>query len=342
MMVDLKAYVPAWIQRWWFPKVTLNSLQGAMARIMRHIAISTAAIPFDPATDIPDLSDKVVLVTGGNNGLGRQSVCEYARHNPKHLFVGARNVAAAQAVVDEVHRYMPDAALSVLPLDLTSFRSVQAAARQVAAQTDRLDILMLNAGIMAAAPGVTEDGYEVQFGTNHMGHALLTKLLLPTLRQTPGDGARIVVLSSRGHLLAPRGGIDFDTLKKPADHLRPFQRYGQSKLANVLFAKHLAVQYPELTTVAVHPGIVRTNLVNSMSGLPMVQKLVGSVGSFWFTPVDQGAKNQLWASVSEGVRSGEYYEPVGVADRAGRLGRDEDLAKELWDWTVHELKEWSL
>ncbi|KAK2608958.1 hypothetical protein QQS21_002534 [Conoideocrella luteorostrata] len=316
-----------------------------MSQFLKHMGIDKAAIPFDPAKDIPSLEGKVILVTGGNNGLGKQSICEYAKHNPRQIWLAARNVAAAQAVVDEIHQLKPDASVRVLELDLTSFASVKKAAQRFVTECDRLDILMLNAGIMAASPGLTENGYEIQFGTNHVGHALLTKLLLPTLERTAQSRAdvRVVVLSSRGHFLAPREGIRFDSLKTTADELKPFERYGQSKLANVLFARQLAAHYPHLTVTSVHPGIVRTNLVNSMSGVSFTERLLSPIANYWFTPVNQGAKNQLWASVSQfDIKSGEYYEPVGVSRKASRLARDEDLAKELWDWTAHELEGWVL
>ncbi|QPG94962.1 hypothetical protein C2857_007428 [Epichloe festucae Fl1] len=325
--------------------------------ILKLMTPDKASIPFDPSTDIPSLQGKVILVTGGNNGLGKQTICEFAKHGPKQIWLAARNVATAQKVVDEIHAALnPDAdadasasvRILVLELDLTSFASVKRAAQRFTTESDRLDILMLNAGIMAAAPAVTEDGYEVQFGTNHMGHALLTKLLLPTLQRSAAarDGAdvRVVVLSSRAaHFLAPKQGIRFDSLKTTAADMKPFERYGQSKLANVLFARQLAARHPGLTVVSVHPGVVRTNLVNSMSGAPLMARLLSPIANYWFTPVNQGAKNQLWASVAtSNIDSGEYYEPVGVPGKAGRLARNEDLAKELWDWTENELGAWSL
>lgn len=309
------------------------------------MAIDKAAVSFNPEKDIPPLDGKVILVTGGNNGLGKQAICEYVKHNPKQIWLAARNVTAAQEVVDEIHQYQPESSVKVLQLDLTSFESVKKASQRFLAESDRLDILMLNAGIMAAAPGLTENGYEVQFGTNHMGHALLTKLLLPILERTasePGSDVRIVSLSSRGHFLAPKEGIVFDSLKTTADGMRAFERYGQSKLANVLFARQLAAQYPQFTVTAIHPGVVRTNLVNGMSGVSITQRALGPLANYFFTPVNQGAKNQLWASVAKDVKSGAYYEPVGVSGKASRFGRDEDLAKELWDWTVLELDGWSL
>ena len=198
------------------------------------MAINTTSIAFDPAKDIPSLQGKVILVTGGNEGLGKQAVFEYAKHNPKQIWLAARNVTRAQAVVDEVHQTLPDSPVKVLKLDLTSFASIKKGAQEFVAESDRLDILMLNAGIMATAPGLTEDGYEVQFGTNHMGHALLTKLLLPTMQKTAEAAdadVRVVSLSSAAHNRAPKtGGIQFEGLKTTQAELQAFYRYGQSKL----------------------------------------------------------------------------------------------------------------
>ncbi|KHN94190.1 NAD(P)-binding domain protein [Metarhizium album ARSEF 1941] len=316
-----------------------------MSRLWQSIVNDKATIDFEPEKDIPSLAGKVILVTGGNNGLGKQAICEYIKHGPKQIWLAARNVAAAQAVVDEIHRHKPDSPVKILKMDLSSFESVKQASRTFLAESDRLDILMLNAGIMAAAPALTEDGYELQFGTNHMGHALLTKLLLPILEKTasqPGADVRVVSLSSRAHLLAPKEGIVFDSLKTRAEEMQTFARYGQSKLSNVLFARQLAAHYPQFTVTAIHPGVVRTNLVNSMTGVGMIYRILGPLVSCFLTPVNQGAKNQLWATVAKDVKSGEYYEPVGVSGRSSKLGTDEDLAKDLWDWTARELEGWSL
>lgn len=297
---------------------------------------------FTPELDIPSLHGKVILVTGGNAGLGKQAVLEYARHYPRRIWLAARDLDKAKAAVDEIHAQVADVSIKPLQMDLTTFQSVQKAVKQFTAEEDRLDILMLNAGIMASAPGLTEDGYEIQFGTNHMGHALLTKLLIPVLDKTvkiSADGdVRIVSLSSTAHQRGPQEGIDFGSLKMAAaSNMGPYIRYGQSKLANVLFVRQLAKLYPQFTVVAVHPGVVKTGLVSGTSGLPFLTRILATLASYFFTPVDQGARNQLWASVSKNVKSGEYYEPVGISGRSCALGKDDDLAKALWDWTEREL-----
>ncbi|POR36205.1 Short-chain dehydrogenase/reductase [Tolypocladium paradoxum] len=299
---------------------------------------------FNPEKDIPSLEGKVVLVTGGNIGLGQQAVLEFARHNPRQIWLGARNLVKARAAVDEIQKQVHDAPIKILHMDLSSFESVKKAAKRFSAESDRLDILMLNAGVMATAPGeLTMEGYEMQFGTNHMGHALFTKLLLPVLDKTaksgPATDVRIVSLSSALHKSGPKQGIVFESLKTTDTGLSPVALYCQSKLANFLFARHLAKLYPQFTIAAVHPGVVRTNLVSGASGMPAPVRMIGPVVSYFLSSVDQGVRNQLWASVSKDVVSGEYYEPVGVGGKCRPLGKDDGLAKRLWDWTERELAE---
>ncbi|RCI14051.1 hypothetical protein L249_8090 [Ophiocordyceps polyrhachis-furcata BCC 54312] len=299
---------------------------------------------FKPEKDIPSLEGKVILVTGGNVGLGKQAILDFASHRPRQIWLAARNVDKANEAIEEIRAQVSEAPVKLLQMDLSSFESVKKAAETFAAESDRLDILMLNAGIMATSPALTKDGYEMQFGTNHMGHALLTKLLMPVMIQTAKDHAdadvRVVCLSSIAHKQAPKEGIVFDSLKTEANNMGAFERYGQSKMANILYAKQLAKEYPQLTVSAVHPGVVRTNLASGMSGMPAVVRWMSPLANIFFTPVDQGAKNQLWASVSKGVESGEYYEPVGVGGKCSSVGNSEELAKNLWDWTEEELRGW--
>ncbi|KAK0652689.1 hypothetical protein B0T16DRAFT_406647 [Cercophora newfieldiana] len=201
---------------------------------------------------------------------------------------------------------------------------------------------MLNAGIMAVDPGLTKDGYEIQFGTNHLGHALLTKFLLPVLEKTAKEileaDVRVISLTSHGHTGWPKGGFRFDLLKSTAAELGSYKCYFQSKLANALFARQLAKEYPQFTVAAIHPGVVQTELMNRSTGTPRIfRSLVDTVGPYFLASVSQGAKNQLWASVSKDVVSGEYYSPVGVGGKASDDGKDDALAKVLWDWTEKEL-----
>jgi retinol dehydrogenase 12 len=301
---------------------------------------------FVSAKDIPPLDGKVILVTGANVGLGKQAVLEFARHKPARIWLACRSVEKGTAAAHEIEEKVPGASIKILQLDLTSFDSIQAAAMIVLSESDRLDILMLNAGIMGAPPGLTKEGYEIQFGTNHMGHALLTNLLLPLLNKTAnfGSGAdvRVISLTSYGHAWYPKGPYQFDTLKTTADGLGAYGRYYQSKLANVLWVRHMAKMHPQLTIAAIHPGVVQTQLMERATATPTVVKFLTKASSKLLPTVEQGARNQLWASVSKDVQSGQYYEPIGVGGKASEAGKDDKLAEKLWKWTEEELKSYSI
>ncbi|KAM5354836.1 hypothetical protein ACJ41O_001482 [Fusarium nematophilum] len=303
-----------------------------------RILLGAKGVPFRPEEDIPSLAGKVILVTGGSAGLGKQSVLELARHRPSLVWLAARSLDKAKIAVDDIAKQVPGVTIKVLELDLSSLESVQNAAKMVLAYSDRLDILLLNAGIMGHLPGLTHEGYEVQFGINHMGHALLTKLLMPALlKNADGDSdTRVICLSSNVHNSAPPGGIQFDTLKTNAETMATLVRYGQSKLANALFARELAKRYPQLTIASVHPGIVDTGLSSVLTGRNLALRGIRSLASPLLATVENGAKNQLWAATAKDVVSGEYYEPVGVAGKASSNAKDDRLAKMLWEWTEKE------
>lgn len=240
-----------------------------------------------------------------------------------------------------------------LECDLSNLTSVQQAAKQFLAQSNRLDVLMCNAGIMAVPPSLSKDGYEIQFATNHLGHALLIKLLLPALLQTaeqPGSDVRIVNLSSTGYTTTPGNGISFDTLKTSQASLGPmyqprsFTRYGQSKLANLLYPVELAKRYPTITSVAIHPGFIKTNL--TMGGgffnrqIFTAAKLVNQISGGRNVSFEEGPYNQTWAATTPKInlKSGAYYEPLGkLVVPATTHGRDAALANKLYEWTEREL-----
>lgn len=306
----------------------------------------TSGVSFTPSKDIPALTGKVILVTGGNTGLGEQSILEFARYGrPAKIFLAARSADKAQATIAKIQSAVggQEACCPIIPLslDLTSFESIKSAARTFVHQSDRLDILMLNAGIMAVPAGQTKEGYEIQLGTNHVGHALLTKLLLPTLLSTaerPGADVRVVVLSSAGMGIAPKLGFDPTWAKTDGSAVYTWTRYGQSKLANALFARELARRYPAIRAVAVHPGAVNTNLMIPLSQSSLVAKVLLAPFKLLIATAETGARNQVWASVSDQAKSGEYYTPVGVVGNDNKLARDDGLAARLWEWTEKELE----
>jgi NAD(P)-dependent dehydrogenase (short-subunit alcohol dehydrogenase family) len=193
---------------------------------------------------------------------------------------------------------------------------------------------------MAHTPALTTDGYEIQFGTNHLGHALLIKKFLPLLTASPDP--RIVLLTSQGWALHPSGGIIFPDLRTTQSFPfgGPWRRYGQSKLANLIWARELARRVPGLTAVSVHPGVVGTGLFH---GLGLKDKLLIYATAWWkFVSVQEGAWNQVWAATvdKKEVVNGGYYEPVGRL-KDGRLdgdARDEGLGERLWNWTEEALE----
>ncbi|KAL4984089.1 hypothetical protein BDW68DRAFT_190756 [Aspergillus falconensis] len=299
-------------------------------------------VSFRPERDIPDLAGKVVLVTGGNTGLGKETIRQILKHNPEQVFLAARSEEKAQNAIRELESTAPNIKITWLPLDLASTKSIHNAAETFRAHASRLDVLVLNAGVMSLPPGETDLGHEIQLGTNHTGHFLLTKLLLPVLLETaqePDSDVRVVSLSSIGHNLAP----DFETVLDQSElkKCNTNARYGASKAANILFAAELARRHPSLTTVSVHPGIIVTDLYAAASASSPIAawaiRLLGMVG----TKLEQGAWNQLWAAV--GAKKGElvngaYYTPVGIVKPRNRYVTDKEMGRRLWEWTEAELK----
>jgi NAD(P)-dependent dehydrogenase (short-subunit alcohol dehydrogenase family) len=197
-------------------------------------------------------------------------------------------------------------------------------------------------GIMATPSATTVEGYESQFGTNHIGHALLTKLLLPTLIKTaekPGSDVRIINVSSIAQSMAPQGGIIFNTAK--LCKLNQFRQYGQSKLANILFTKALAKRHTQITSVAVHPGLILTDLYMAKDKSNFIVKVaMGYVAPLFFQLPTDGAYNQLWAATAprDQIVNGAYYLPVGKITGGSSYAKDEELVDKLWDWTEQQFE----
>lgn len=304
-------------------------------------------IKFNPATDIPDLGGKVILITGGNAGIGAASVRALAAHNPEVIYLCARRITAADVVVKTVIEQHPKAKIEILELDLNSFDSVKKCATAFNQKAGRLDLIFLNAGVAFTAAALTKEGYETQFGINHMGHALFTQLILPkmlqTIRKDPTTDARIVVTASvAAHQFAPKAGIVFSELKNANHPAFAMGRYGQSKLANVLFTNKLAQIYPKITSVSVHPGTVKSDIWGKMDDTVTKVMMVAMRPIVWLTGVtnEVGAKNQLWAATAHGVKNGGNYDPVGVdSSMSSKLATDQKLTDKLWEWTTKELAE---
>jgi NAD(P)-dependent dehydrogenase (short-subunit alcohol dehydrogenase family) len=298
---------------------------------------------FNPEKDISDLSGKVIIVTGGSSGLGKESIHQLAKHNPSRIYLGARTSQRGNAAIQEIVSDVPSAKgkIHYFEIDMASLASVKRAADRILAENDRLDILMNNAGLADAPAGVSSDGYEIQFGTNYMGPTLFTLLLLPLLQKTakePNSDTRIINLSSELFKQAPKQGILFPDLLTPMPNISSVSRYGQSKLANYFFSKVCAGKYPEIKSVALHPGMINTGIWESVYKKPYVGGLLRVVMSPLLTNVHDGAKMQLWSATADKreVKSGAIYTPKG-REYTQAILKDDRLAKELWEWTEKEL-----
>lgn len=204
---------------------------------------------------------------------------------------------------------------------------------------------------MAAPPSVSKDGYEIQFATNHLGHALLIKLLLPRMLETAAQSSsdvRIINLTSIAYKTVPSSGIEFATLKTDQSSLDRFYepskwvRYGQSKLANMLYARELARRCPSITSVSVHPGFIKTELHGNEGFID--RQIVSILSRGNWTPLEEGSYNQTWAATTakENLENGAYYEPVSVkGELAIAQARDAKLAEKLWTWTEEQLARYS-
>lgn len=271
-----------------------------------------------------------------------------AKHHPSKIYFTDRDATEAASLIDRVKESVPSANLMFIECDLGSLESVKAAVEQFSS-CSRLDVLICNADIMAQPMGLTRDGYEIHFGTNHLGHALLIKLLLPTLLFTTTlrrADVRIVIRSSLRFHFHPRpSGIAFKDLRTVQDLpiFGSWYRYGQSKLANILYAAELARRYPATTSVSVIPGIYVDEFGKGLSfPLRLLAYLARMTGIVEIP--GQGASNQLWAAVGmnedRGMVNGGLYGPDAVFGLHGRDSRSEKLAAELWEWTRDALEEY--
>lgn len=283
----------------------------------------------------------------GTAGLGAGSVREFAAHNAEHIYFTGRNVSAANILISEIKAQHPTVGISFIEMDLSSLRSVKDSVAS-GFKHNRLDILMNNAGIIAKPPSVSIDGYEIQFATNHLGHAMLTRQLLPflvTASNELGSDVRIVNITSDGYEFhrAITGGISFSELDSGSTMSRtilgPWVRYGQSKLANILFASELARRYPSITSVSIHPGLVMTSMNTEMKGFnKRFVDVTSWLGGVKKLEPHEGVLNQLWcaAGAKKGtLKNGGFYRPVGQDswDKLTREARDKELAARLWEWT---------
>jgi NAD(P)-dependent dehydrogenase (short-subunit alcohol dehydrogenase family) len=296
---------------------------------------------------VPDLSGRFAVVTGANSGLGFGLAKSLAAAGAD-VVMAVRSRTKGDNAIAAIRREDPEAKLSIRLLDLSSLKSVAALGEDLVAEGRPVDILINNAGVMTPPQRQeTSDGFELQFGTNHLGHFALTGRLLPLLRAS--SSARVVTVSS---IAATQRDLDFDASADPnvRDGYKPMRSYGMAKLAQLMFAVELdrrsRMSGWGLISNAAHPGLCKTNLLSGASygrDKPTLQarltKLTWRLLPFMWLEIDEGIKPTLYAAVSPDARGGRYYGPRGFYETTGggvtfagvpRLARSEPDMQELW------------
>jgi NAD(P)-dependent dehydrogenase (short-subunit alcohol dehydrogenase family) len=278
---------------------------------------------------MPDQGGRTAVVTGANSGLGLETARQLARKGAR-VVMACRNLEKGEAARRDVE------GAELEQLDLASLESVRAFAERFRASHDGLDLLINNAGVMAPPRQRTADGFELQFGTNHLGHFALTGLLIGAMEGR--EDGRVVTLSSQAHRT---GRIAFDNLGGDRHYFR-WRAYGQSKLANLIFAleleRRLSAAGSTIKSMAAHPGYAATNL--QFAAPPLADRLFMKVGNVLFAQSDEmGALPPLYAATEPGLPGGTYAGPDGLGERGGHpkpvapsgAARNEEVAKRLWD-----------
>jgi NAD(P)-dependent dehydrogenase (short-subunit alcohol dehydrogenase family) len=288
--------------------------------------------------DIPSQAGRLALVTGANSGVGFHAAKELARAGAR-VILGCRDITKAKEAKGRILAELPTAGLEVAKLDLASLASVREFAQAFLEQRRPLDLLINNAGVMALPERrLTADGFELQFGTNHLGHFALTGLLLPAI--SAASGSRVVTVSSIAH----RGGrIHFDDLQGSRDY-KPWPAYRQSKLANLFFAFELDRRFraaqKAVASIAVHPGVSKTNLFQAGpgQGRGLEAKIIPIFIALTAQSEAHGALPTLHGATSPLAQGGKYYGPHGFREMRGcpvevhaeALAYDGAIAQRLW------------
>jgi NAD(P)-dependent dehydrogenase (short-subunit alcohol dehydrogenase family) len=291
------------------------------------------------ADDMPELSGQTIIVTGGNSGIGYEAALQFARRHA-HVILACRNVEKANSAANQILASSPDAKAEVMELDLSSLESIRRFADAFHNSHRSLNALINNAGVMAIPYRRTDDGFEMQFGTNHLGHFALTGLLLDALLAC--EGARVVNVASGAHRM---GRIRFDDLQSQHGYYK-WLAYGQSKLANLLFTFELQRRADatgtKLLAVACHPGYAATNLQGAgprMQGSSGMESFWKMMNSTFAQSSAMGALPTLYAATSPEVRGGDYIGPDGFAEMWGNpttvkcsnAAKDAAVAARLWE-----------
>ncbi|KAG9104004.1 hypothetical protein FRC06_006268 [Ceratobasidium sp. 370] len=300
---------------------------------------------------IPDLSGQVMIVTGGNAGIGKET-CKVLLNKGAKVYLAARSKSKADDAIEWLKAETSGKAPVFLQLDLADLASVRRAVDEFKQKEQKLDVLFNNGGVMAPPIDMkTSTGYDIQFGTNVLGHYLFTVLLLPVLIHTaqtsPRGHARVVNVSSSGHWLAPKGGVDYSTLV-PNDPTSEARRrklgtqglYAQSKWGNIAFANELARRYESqgIISTSLHPGVIKTELQRHLT----LGAIAGALLNALLRPAPYGALTQLYAGTApEGNKfSGQarYLIPWAKLSKSRADTRDEEAGRKLWAWLEEQVK----
>ncbi|KAG8687069.1 hypothetical protein FRC08_012169 [Ceratobasidium sp. 394] len=317
---------------------------------------STISLIFPPKSlfsveQIPDLTGQVIIVTGGNTGIGKETCKALLNKNAK-VYLAARSKARADDALEWLKREAGGKTAIFLELDLANLASVRKAAEEFKSKEQELHVLINNAGVMYPPISQrTSDGYDLQFGTNVLGHYLFTTLLLPTLIHTAknsdisGGHARVINTSSAAIWHPPAGGIAWETLgsddtsRAACKSVGMIRLYGQSKLGNVLFSNELARRYGEqgIISISLHPGAIKTELQRHIWVPEPIKEFIAARVLY---PASHGALTQLYAGTIPDVEhlNGKFLVPWAREMDPGPLAKDEQLAQKLWSWCEEQVK----
>jgi NAD(P)-dependent dehydrogenase (short-subunit alcohol dehydrogenase family) len=280
--------------------------------------------------DIPDQKERIAIVTGASSGIGYETARVLAEKNAK-VIIAVRSLQKGNAAAEQILSQHPNADIRVMELDLASLKSVRKFAGEFKKSYSRLDLLINNAGVMIPPYGKTVDGFELQFGTNHLGHFALTGLLLELINVTPGS--RIVNVASSAHKY---GKLDFNDLNWQKRRYKKMRAYGDSKIANLYFTyelqKRLEKNGEKTIVIASHPGWTATELQR-------YSRLISFLNNYFAQNIKMGALPTLYAAVGEDVKGSDYYGPSRLREMRGyskkvesnKLSHNEEIAKELWE-----------
>ncbi len=284
---------------------------------------------------IPDLAGRVAVVTGANSGVGFETAIELARHGATTI-IACRSVSRGEAALRQIEGSASSSQTRLMLLDLGNLASIDAFAESFTNEYETLDLLINNAGIMATPYRTTKDGFESQFGTNHLGHFALTAKLMPAI--TAAQSSRVVNVSSVGHR---SGDIDFNDLLLDRSNYKRWRAYYRSKLANLLFTyeMHRRLQLAgieNVSSVAAHPGVARTNLAQ---GMGFIGTLLKPIAFLFVQSAQMGALPILRAATDTTAQGGQYYGPDKPHERSGFPivvssspdSHNEENARQLWE-----------